>query len=82
MGAGIEISLASQEKMCLGEEVAEQTLIICDFHIQKAVETEQPLHVTILNPDNEVIFDKAGINEAKFSLTSLTNGAYSFCLEN
>jgi hypothetical protein len=78
----LDITLLSNEKLCLGEEVAEQTLIICSFATQKIIDSEKPLHVTILNPSDELVFEKANINEAKFSLTSLVSGSYMFCIEN
>lgn len=56
--------------------------MILEFKTREERPDEKPLNVTVSDPVNEILYWKKNINAAKFSLTTLTNGDHTFCVEN
>jgi hypothetical protein len=62
--------------------VSANTLIVSTIQVLNAKHDYNSLQVLVLDDNENVLYEKTRVNNAKYSVTSINGGSYKFCVEN
>ena len=82
LASAFEVTIPPTTSQCFSEDLNEQTLMVGDVFAKNNNPTDLPLVVKVTDRDQQEIFVKARTAAARFSFTSLNNGAHTICIEN